>query len=163
MWEKDEKVYNELTLDSYNIYCNGEKVDNISVTDAKEVSYVHKNAQPGYPVYSVAGIFKTTDGLTVESPKSNPVAIAVPDTYALPLFDNFDSQSLETNYWTKQSYYGYQFDTTWGTLPYFGIYDCSLYSSIRTIHLIPADLFHVQWTLHRKTMFRCLLLSTMDY
>ena len=130
MWEKDEKVYNELTLDSYNIYCNGEKVDNISVTDAKEVSYVHKNAQPGYPVYSVAGIFKTTDGLTVESPKSNPVAIAVPDTYALPLFDNFDSQSLETNYWTKQSYYGYQFDTTWGTLPYFGIYDCSLYSSI---------------------------------
>ena len=129
-WEKDEKVYEGLTLESYNIYCDGEKINNIAVTDAKELSYVHKNVQPGYPAYSVASVFKTTDGLIVESPKSNPVVIAIADTYALPLFDSFDSQSLQTNYWTEQSYYGDKQDGKWGAVPYMGIYDCSLFWSM---------------------------------
>lgn len=128
-WNKDEHPYEGLTLESYNVYCNGEKVTNVPVTDAKELTYVHQNASTGFPEYSIAGIFKATDASKVESPKSNPVKVAVPDTYALPFFDDFDSQTLETNYWTLQPYYGDVIDTSWGTVPYFGIFDCGLYSS----------------------------------
>lgn len=128
-WEKDEQTYGGLTLESYNVYCEGENIANVPVSSAKGLTYIHKNVKAGFPKYSIAGVFKTTGTSTVESPKSNPVATAVPDTYALPLFDNFDSQSLETNYWTVDRHYGDIIDTNWGVIPYFGIYDCGLYSS----------------------------------
>ncbi len=128
-WKKDEQPYEGLTLESYNIYCEGEKIANIPVTDAKELMYVHQNAVTGFPEYTIASVFRAADASTVESPKANPVAIAVSDTYALPFFDDFDTQSLETNYWTIQPHYGDVIDTTWGVLPYYGISDCGLYSS----------------------------------
>ena len=130
-WNKDEQVYDGLELESYNVYCGGEKIDNVAA-DVLELTYRHRNATPGFPEYSIASVFQAADASKVESPKSNPVAVAVPDTYELPFFDDFDSQSLETNYWTKEPYYGDMIDNTWGVIPYYGIYDYGLYSSPTT-------------------------------
>ena len=90
-WNKDEQVYDGLELESYNVYCGGEKIDNVAA-DVLELTYRHRNATPGFPEYSIASVFQAADASKVESPKSNPVAVAVPDTYELPFFDDFDSQ-----------------------------------------------------------------------
>ena len=51
----------------------------------------------------VASVFKVNQtGALIESSKSEPITVAVPDTYALPLYDDFDSGTTETNYWTKE-------------------------------------------------------------
>lgn len=133
-WNRDEQSYEKLTLESYNLYCEGEKIANVPAGDAETFTYVQKNVMPGYPKYSISCVYKISDSsTTLESPKSNLSTAIVPDTYALPFYDDFDSGSLETNYWEIQRHYGDMGDTSWGTIQYFGIADKGLYSSPMTL------------------------------
>lgn len=110
-WTKDETEYKTLTLKSYNIYRDGELIGNIEATE-QEMSFRDKDIY-GHPEYTVEAVMAKADGGTMLSQKSIPFKASVPDTYALPFFDDFDSGSLETNYWTTEADYGEGEDTKW--------------------------------------------------
>ena len=79
----------------------------------------------------VASVFKVNQtGALIESSKSEPITVAVPDTYALPLYDDFDSGTTETNYWTKEIQLGNSSDGNWNPLIYCGLVDQGLYSAV---------------------------------
>ena len=111
-WKKDDTAYKTLTLKSYNVYRDGELVGSVEVT-GDEVSFREKDIY-GHPEYMIEAVMLDNAGNTVLSQKSEPVKASVPDTYTLPFFDNFDSQSLETNYWTSEADYGDERNTQWG-------------------------------------------------
>lgn len=135
-WEKEKHTYEGLELQSYTIYCEGQKLVDIPDQGDETFTYVHTNATPGYPQYSVASVFKNrTTGKLFEAPKSEPLTVTVPDTYVLPLYDDFDSGSLETNYWTKIVQKGDKIMGNWAPMVYSGIVDKGLYSS--TYSLVP--------------------------
>lgn len=110
-WKKDNTAYKTLTLKSYNVYRDGNLVGSVEIT-GDEVSFREKDIY-GHPEYTVEAVMQDNNGNTVFSQKSTPVKASIPDTYALPFFDNFDSQSLETNYWTSKADYGDENDILW--------------------------------------------------
>ena len=110
-WKKDDTAYKTLTLKSYNVYRDGELIGNIEATE-NEMSFREKDIY-GHPVYTIEAVMQDDAENTVLSQKSVPVKASIPDTYALPFFDDFDSQSLETNYWTSEADYGHEYDTRW--------------------------------------------------
>lgn len=115
-WTKDDTAYKTLTLKSYNVYRDGNLVGSVDVT-GDEVSFREKDIY-GHPEYMIEAVMQDNEGNTVLSQKSAPVRASVPDTYAMPFFDNFDSQSIETNYWTSEADYGDELDTRWATDDY---------------------------------------------
>lgn len=118
-WKRDMKAYDGLTLKGYNVYCNGKPVRKVEeIKDEMQVTI--DNADAGYPQYSVEAIFKDADGKEILSPRSIPTTVTVADNYSLPLFDNFDDASLQTNYWTTTEDYGEENDKFWGTAQYAG-------------------------------------------
>lgn len=125
-WNKDEADYEGLTLEKYN---GTDLVTSVPLAEGNTLACTLKDVTPGYPVYTVTAVFKAKDGSTVESPRSNEAKVAVAETYALPLSDNFDSGSLETNYWTTVEISGDASDCTWGALDYMGMVDKGLYGS----------------------------------
>lgn len=110
-WTKDETKYNTLTLKSYNIYRDGEFVGNVDVSTEDPV-FIDKNIY-GHPKYIVEAVMETSDGGTMLSQKSAPLTASVPDTYSIPFFDDFNSGSLDTNYWSTEVDYGEGEDTRW--------------------------------------------------
>lgn len=110
-WKKDDTAYKTLTLKSYNVYRDGNLVGSADIT-GDEVSFREKDVY-GHPEYMVEAVMQDNMGNTVLSQKSAPLTVSVPETYAIPFFDNFDSKSLDTNYWTSKADYGDEYDTRW--------------------------------------------------
>ena len=121
-WAKDETKYEDLTLKSYNIYRDGEKV--ADVTADKPMTITENDVPAGHPGYAVEAVFETADGGEMLSPKSSILKAAVPDTYDMPLSEDFSSNSLETNYWDIKKDYGE--DATWGILQDYGLIGSSI-------------------------------------
>lgn len=111
-WTKDETEYKTLTLKSYNIYRDGELVGTTEATE-QEMSFRDKDIY-GHPEYTVEAVLAKADGGTMLSQRSTSLKASIPDTYALPFFDDFDSGSLDTNYWATEADYGDIRDTQWG-------------------------------------------------
>lgn len=133
LWKKEKHPHEGLTLQSYAIYCDGKKIADVPEEGKDTATYVQKNTLPGFPKYSVASVFKiNTSGSLIESPKSEPIAIAVSDTYSLPLYEDFDSGSTEANYWTKEIPVDQLIDSDWSFLEFSGIVDKGLYTSCIT-------------------------------
>ena len=130
-WEKEKQEYEDLTLQAYSVYCDGQKIDEVVDNGNETFTYVQQNVTPGFRMYSVASVFKVNQtGALIESSKSEPITVAVPDTYALPLYDDFDSGTTETNYWTKEIQLGNSSDGKWNPLIYCGLVDQGLYSAV---------------------------------
>lgn len=111
-WTKDDAKYNTLTLKSYNIYRDGQKVG--SVDASAELKFV-EDGVGGHPNYVVEGVYDKKDGGTMLSQKSIPYKASVPDTYAIPFYENFDGEGgYDTNFWTQEAQYGDEEDTRWG-------------------------------------------------
>lgn len=119
-WNKDENVYDGFKLKSYNIYRDN-KLTATLPADAEKMELIQKDVPGGHPVYTVEGVYERTDGTMLYSPKSNGVTVSVPDTYSLPLVEDFESNSLLTNYWELVPDYGGDTDIAWGPLQYAGI------------------------------------------
>ena len=129
-WTKDETKYEDLTLKSYNIYRDGEKVAN--VTADKPTTLTENNVSAGYPGYAVEAVFETKNGIEMLSPKSSILKASVPDTYDLPLSDDFSSNTLETNYWECYTEYGDATDTSWKIIQDYGLIGNSIYYGVRS-------------------------------
>lgn len=128
-WDKDSQAYDGLTLTSYNIYRDGELIKSVDATE--EHFIVTLTGEPaGHPEYTIEAVFTDADGNEVYSPKSNPSKVSIPETYDLPLMDNFDSGSLDTNYWTIDIDYADSNNGGWGAVVYTGLVDKGLYSSV---------------------------------
>lgn len=127
-WEKEKRVYDDLTLQAYTVYCDGQKIADVTDDGSEHLSYVQTAVTPGFRMYSVASVFKAgKTGALIESSKSEPVTVAVADTYALPLYDDFDSGTTETNYWTKELQTGDLTEGGWNPIVYCGLVDKGLY------------------------------------
>lgn len=130
-WLKDKNTYSGLTLKSYNLYCDGSLVKQVDITADDELS-VHLTGLSGHPVFTVEAVFEKEGGGTLPSPISDELTVSLPDTYALPLFEDFDSNTIETNYWTLQDDYGNSADLSWNPLAYFALSGSCLYTSVST-------------------------------
>lgn len=120
-WTKDRTEYNTLTLQSYNIYRDNAKVGELDAS-AQEMSF-HETGVAGHPNYSIEAVYAKTEGGTMPSPKSIPLKASVPDTYALPFFENFDDESgYDKNFWTFSIDYGDKYDTQWNMEVGYGLY-----------------------------------------
>ncbi len=113
-------------VSTYKIYRDGEILTSINVADLEVsdtiLSYIDKNVTPGWHYYSSAPVYKDQWGdPDLEAPRLSPVKIAVEDTYALPLYDDFESSSLDYNYWTVQRDYGETNYQNWGCIMYLGL------------------------------------------
>lgn len=108
----------------YFISDDGKKVAN--VTADKPMTLTENNVPAGHPGYAVEAVFETADGGEMLSPKSNILKASVPDTYDMPLFDDFSSNSLETNYWEVVKEYGDPTDAMWGVMQDYGLIGSSI-------------------------------------
>lgn len=109
---------------TYFISDDGKKVAN--VTADKPMTLTENNVPAGHPGYAVEAVFETADGGEMLSPKSNILKASVPDTYDMPLFDDFSSNSLETNYWEVVKEYGDPTDAMWGVMQDYGLIGSSI-------------------------------------
>ncbi len=118
-WAPDKNTYNSLTLKGYNVYCDGKKV--ATLNEVKDKLTVTLNDQPaGYLQFTVEGVYSDKQGKEMLSPRSNPVSVTMPENYAFPLFDDFEKESLNTNYWTTDKDYGDDNEGLWSAGPYIG-------------------------------------------
>ena len=123
-WNKDETVYEDISLKSYNVYRDGNLVANVAAD--KPMTITEDNVPAGYPGYAVEAVYETKDGIEMVSPKSNILEASVPDTYDLPLFDDFSSGSLKTKYWKVETGYGFLSDAIWGIIKDYGLIGSSI-------------------------------------
>ncbi|MCL2167575.1 MAG: T9SS type A sorting domain-containing protein [Lentimicrobiaceae bacterium] len=89
-WEAPETWTEDLV--EYSIYR-----DNviIATVDADLLTYTDLNVDAGYVKYAIQAVYEND-----LSKITDPVEAVIVDTYQLPFIDNFDSNSLQTNYWT---------------------------------------------------------------
>ena len=111
-WKSDKATYNSWTLKGYNVYCDGEKTATLNELK-DDMTTTLKNIEPGYRNFTIEAIYKDKDGKEMLSPRSNPIEIAIPETYSFPMFENFEHGSLKTNYWTISTDYGDFVDSQW--------------------------------------------------
>lgn len=119
-WLKDEAQYDGFSLKSYNIYRDGELTATLPAT-AEEMKIRQTGVPCGHPSYVVEAVYERDGSGQLLSPRSNALAIAVPDSYSLPLFEGFESGSLLTNYWEVVPESGDKADLNWNPLQYAGI------------------------------------------
>ncbi len=98
----------ELTLKQYDLYVDGSLVTNASeVNVGQDVVKVQLSATAGkHEAYVVCQYVK--GDAVVASPPSQKVSLSLPSSYALPMTDDFESQSFDTNCWTKELVSGAQ-------------------------------------------------------
>lgn len=129
-WTKDEREYEGLTLKSYNIYCDGQIIANVPSTES---SYIQNDASAGYMQYAVSSVFENRLGTEIESPKSELITVCIPDTYDLPFFDNFETGSEQTQYWSEYRLVENADFFNFGCPKYTGFLDnCALFTTIGT-------------------------------
>lgn len=116
-WPAYEPTYEGYTLSRYNIY-RGSKLEG-SVEASKERSFTMKDVPAGYPSYAMTVTLTAADGTEVESQMSLERNIGLPDTYELPLYEDFEGTYVST-YWTENIEQGETIDQRWGYLRYQG-------------------------------------------
>lgn len=94
------------TLTGYTIYRNGEEIETV---DANALTYTDNDTPTGYHDYTI--IANYAEGQSRTSNKANVIVV---DTYALPFHDDFESQSLQTNFWTTEKILGTINSPGWG-------------------------------------------------
>lgn len=97
-WDKDENKYEGFTLKSYNIYCNGGKVKEVSASE-QEMKAVIDDVPSGKPGFDIEAVFEREDGTTVLSPKSKAIQVIVASTWEMPLYEDFSSGGIDLNAW----------------------------------------------------------------
>lgn len=97
-WDKDMTEYEGFTLKSYNVYCNGEKVKEVSASEP-EMKAVVDNVPSGKPGFNIEAAYERPDGSTILSPRSNAVQVTMASDWSLPLFEDFTSGGIDQNYW----------------------------------------------------------------
>lgn len=116
-WPDYEPSYDGYTLSSYNIYKGDNKV--ASVDASAEHSYTFKDVPSGYPTYTMTVTLKDAKGGEIESQKSLERNIGLPDSYELPLYEDFEGSYYGT-YWTENIEKGETISQGWGYLRYQG-------------------------------------------
>ena len=104
-WDKAINIPTGFILKSYKVYCDDEYLGNVDASqaaDASRIQYVQQGVSTGLHTYSVVGEYVATNGKVYESHKSIGVEIGVVNSFALPLFDNFDSPDFTENGWTNE-------------------------------------------------------------
>ncbi|GBU07759.1 hypothetical protein AwDysgo_10900 [Bacteroidales bacterium] len=81
----------ENTLTGYKIFRNEEFIANATIDQLQFTD----EAPAGYHAYSILAVYE--DG---ESAKTDPFEVTVIDTYQLPFFEDFNTGTYKTNYWT---------------------------------------------------------------
>lgn len=120
-WKSVETSEN-CSPESYNIYCDGNLLANIPVDATSNVmKYIHKGVKAGTRLYSVSYIYTMKNGRKMESPKSVGSSVCMPSTFEIPFFDNFDSGSIQANYWTVTAQKKNQYKINFGAPGYQGI------------------------------------------
>lgn len=61
---------------------------------------------------------------------SEPLTASVPDTYAIPLLEDFESTYFDTNYWERVKDYGPDMDAMWDLIVDYGLIKSSLWSTV---------------------------------
>lgn len=102
-WDKDMTEYDDFKLKSYNIYCNGTMVKEVSASEA-EMKAVIDDVPAGTPGFNIEAVYERPDGNTVISPRSNSIQVTVASTWAFPLYEDFSSGGLTSNAWEFVNY-----------------------------------------------------------
>lgn len=118
-WPADTSSYASFTLKGYNVYCNG-KLSQALTQLSNPMQLTLQNVEAGYPQFTVEGVYQDANGQEMTSPVSNPATVAVPDNYNMPMFDDFEGGSLQTNYWQSVKYQGDDNDGYWTAAQYMG-------------------------------------------
>lgn len=89
------------------IYRNGDVIASIPINGETTIKHTDTNVQEGKHEYTASIIYKDNKNSTdIESPRSGIVAVQMESSFALPLYDNFDTGSLSANSWTVVKEYG---------------------------------------------------------
>lgn len=119
-WLKDTKQHEGYGLKSYNVY--RDSLETISINNlSQDVLTLRQTGLKGHPRYVVEAVYETPDGKTILSPRSNALKVSVPETYDLPLFDDFEKASLDSCYWETTIDYASQYDGIWSTMSQGGL------------------------------------------
>lgn len=115
------------------IYRDGEKIASIPVESGNTITYTDKNVPAGERYYTASVVYTDTEngGKEIESPRSETLRIQMEATFEFPFYDNFDSGSLSTNYWTTVKDYGETDYQSWGSAIYLGLKStCALNTTV---------------------------------
>lgn len=104
-WNSDKFQYAGMKLTKYNIYRDNKLLASVEPA-AENNTYTDNGLQGGHHIYSVESVFEKTSGGTINSPLCEDVKIVLPFTYALPLYEDAESGSLDDNAWTGVVEYG---------------------------------------------------------
>ena len=102
-WDKDETVYDDFMLKSYNVYCNGTKVKEVPAS-GQEMKAVIDNVPSGTPGFDIEAVYERADGSTILSPKSNSVKVTMASTWDFNLYEDFSSGGITANGWEFVNY-----------------------------------------------------------
>lgn len=126
-WIKDDTKYEDITLIKYIIYRDGNKTAEIP---EDKPTVLIQDGVGGHPIYTIEGVYNLADGKTIVSPMSEPLTASVPDTYAIPLLEDFESTYFDTNYWERVKDYGPDMDAMWDLIVDYGLIKSSLWSTV---------------------------------
>ncbi len=122
-----------LTLKEFIVYKDAVELTRIPTENGKtEYKQTLTDIESGHPQFTIASVYTMQSGEDIESPKSDIFKIAVPESFDMPLFENFDTGSLEANFWeTHLDFEHPDMFNYWGVLQYMGLLD---YATIVTYH-----------------------------
>ena len=97
----------ELSAKEITIFRDGDALTSIELNGETTIKHIDKDVRMGTHDYSASIIYEDNENSTeVESPRSEIASVYMESSFAFPLYDNFDSQSLATNEWTIVREYG---------------------------------------------------------
>ena len=102
-WDGIKELPEGVTVKQYDLYLDGKNVHKATVEDGQAGGQFRYEAaaQAGkHEVFVIATCAK--DGKEFSSPKSEEATTVVPSTYAIPMTDDFESQSFDKNTWEKE-------------------------------------------------------------
>lgn len=121
----------------FKVYRDGDEFASVPASSLKEgentFSVVDNDVPAGQRLYSASIIYEDAENSNKEipSPKIDPVKVQMAKTFAFPFYDNFDSGSTSTNYWTLVKEYGDTDFQFWGCPMYSGVKSTpALYNSV---------------------------------
>jgi hypothetical protein len=91
-WSAPENGEWSELLENYSIYRDGEVIETV---ESDLLTYTDNNVEAGYKNYSVRAIYENA-----QSNQTDPAEAVIADNYDIPFFEDFNSVSFKTNYWT---------------------------------------------------------------
>ena len=123
----NQETYVWYKAKEYVIYRDGVEAGRVSVEEldaagTDEVVFADKNVGGGSHYYSIAVNFVDNNtGEELLSPKSVEKTVFMESSFAFPLYDNFDTNSIASEEWSVQRDYGDTSTQFWGCGQYFGL------------------------------------------